>query len=426
MACIKGKSLTDIEIARVALQGFAEDPAVPFAPVVEKWVQPKDKAVVPDIPQKLMREGKASHIPWLTGYNSLNGLNLAVASILTTPKRLTQIDQEWNKLAPLLFHYSQSAPQPGNVSLPLRQYYFGKGPINEENKEKLVIALTDRNFISCTAEAALAQSKFSPVYLYTMNYQASSSFLDEWGVRDKIKMRGVVHNDELPFLFNLGFQNLPEFKKGEKQTPFSEKIIKIWTEFAKNGKPIERHDKTEFEWSPVLPSQSTSSLRWYQLDSSSQSQAVTIPAPTFKVWEGLDLGPEEGYIRDHQNDGKIAVGYEMTSKPSVRPITLPPQKHALANSANVAQHPSAASGGLPYGLAPNSAVSASPTASTSTTLKSVNSVSQKATSATPPPKQMTSSEAPPPIHAVFKDEDPYSSTTTTTTKKPGFFSKLIG
>jgi len=322
-----------------------------------------------------------------------------------------------------------------NVSQAARQYYFGKGPINEQNKEKLVIALTDRNFISCTAEAALAQSKYGPVYLYTMNYQGSSSFLNEWGVRDKIKMRGVVQNDELPQLFNLGFQSLPELKKGEKDTGFSEKVVKLWTEFARTGKPTEKYGNTEFEWSPVLPSQSTSSLKWYQLDSTSQSQALTIPAPTFKFWEGVDLGRDEGYIRDHQ-DGSIPVGYEMTQKPTVKPITPPPPKtlihHPLpASSATPSKSPSPTSGGLTYGLAPNSAAafstpSTSTTTTTTTTAKPVSSVTPKPT-ATPAPKPTSSSEEPPPvIHAVFKDDDPYSSTTTTTTKKPGFFSKILG
>lgn len=445
--CIKGKSLKDIEIARVALQGFAEDPAVPFAPVVEKWVQQKDKAVIPDLPQKMINEGKAAHIPWLTGYNSLNGLNLAVANILTTPKRLEQLNKDWMKLAPLIFHYSQSAPFPGNVSAAVRQYYFGNGMIKEDNKEKLVIALTDRNFISCTAEAALAQSKYAPVYLYTMNYQGASSFLDEWGVRDKIKMRGVVHNDELPFLFNLQFSALPELKKDDKHTPFSEKMVKIWSEFAKTGKPLERHGKTEFEWSPVLPSQTTSNLKWYQLDSTAQSSSSIIPAPTFKIWEGLDLGQEEGYLRNHKDNGKIVVGYTMTDKPTVKPITHAPPiagKQAIspAPTSNIpggggalatqAQKPSSLNngvqaGGLPYGLSPVQQSASKGTSSTTTTAKTVS----KVTSPTPSPtfsKQIisSSSEIPPAIHAVFKDEDPYSSTTTTTTKKPGFFSKLIG
>lgn len=74
MACLKGKGLKDLEIARVSLQALADDhPAVPFAPVVEKWVVDKTKAVVPDTPQKMISEGNAMHIPWLTGYNSLNG-----------------------------------------------------------------------------------------------------------------------------------------------------------------------------------------------------------------------------------------------------------------------------------------------------------------------------------------------------------------
>ncbi|ODM94771.1 Esterase E4 [Orchesella cincta] len=453
MSCIKGKSLKDIEIARVALQGFAEDPAVPFAPVVENWL-PNDKAVIPDTPQKLLAQGKAAHIPWLTGYNSLNGLNLAVASILTTPKRLAQLDQDWNKLAPLIFHYSQTAVNPSNVSEQVRQYYFGNGKITEENKEKLVIALTDRNFIQCTANAALTQSKFGPVYLYTLSLQGAHSFLDEWGVRDKLNMRGVVHNDELPFLFNLALQSIPELKKGDKQTPFSEKMVKIWTSFAKNGKPSEQHEKTEFEWSPVLPSQSISSLRWYQLDSTSQSRSAVIESPTFKIWESFDLGEE---ALPSKNDGKIVIGYTMTEKPTVKPIT-PSTTHVNPASLSSNNQKPQVSPPLPIGggtksgniISPSlSSVATSPTAKSpsqgyfsleqlqqlqpqnhhhQTTSAANKAIITKPTSASPSSSGTTSTTttvAPPAIHAVFLDEDPYSSTTTTPQKSQASSQKSL-
>lgn len=313
------------------------------------------------------------------------------------------------------------------MSEAIRSYYFGNGKITE-NKEKMVIALTDRNFISCTAEAAITQSKFSPVYLYTLNHQSAASFLDEWGARDLIRMRGVVHNDELPYLFNFfGFEKFPELKKGDKETAFSEKIVKLWSEFARSGKLIEKQDKVDFEWAPVSPTQSSSSLRYYELDSTAISQARTIVSPTFQIWEQVDLGPDEGYLRNAKR--KIAVGYTMTERPSVKPLTNKPASSSVASGIKLA------SGGLPYALAPGSS-------STTTTIKpSLIPANLGASSPTPSSSKATTSTtikgttsttttttgAPgPAIHAVFKDEDPYSSTTTTTTKKPGILSKIFG
>lgn len=108
------------------------------------------------------------------------------SALLTTPKRLAQLDQEWNKLAPTIFHYGQSAPHPSNISNAIREHYFGKKNISLETKDKLILALTDRNFIYCTAKAASLQSKFSPVYLYYLDYSGTSSFMNDWGAKDKL------------------------------------------------------------------------------------------------------------------------------------------------------------------------------------------------------------------------------------------------
>lgn len=64
------------------LQGFVEDPAVPFAPVVESWLvkDPASAPVIPDVPEKLMNDGKYNRVAWLTGVNSHNGINLGLAS----------------------------------------------------------------------------------------------------------------------------------------------------------------------------------------------------------------------------------------------------------------------------------------------------------------------------------------------------------
>ncbi|XP_021944608.1 esterase E4 [Folsomia candida] len=393
VACIKGKSIKDIEIARVALQGFVEDPAVPFAPVVESWLvkDPASAPVIPDVPEKLMNDGKYNRVAWLTGVNSHNGINLGLATILTTPKRLTQLDQEWSKLAPLTFHYSQTASHPSNVSASIREHYFGKKNISLETKDKLITALTDRNFIYCTAQAASLQSKFSPVYLYHLGYVGGHSFLDEWNVRKDLNVTGVVHGDELQYFFNLDMGNFPIIKKGDKHFPFSEKIVKLWTSFAQTGKPMDiRADKTAAEWSPVPSGTGKHAVQFYSLDSAELSRPITLDGTVQStIWDEVDLG---GYKAT--TSSKFAIGYEMSDNRKPSPI----------NSGRTTSSPKPLSSPKQSQLTPRTE---KPLVVPSPSIEHFE-----------------------PIHVkggtILKDEDPFSSTTTTTTKKPGFFQKLVG
>jgi hypothetical protein len=158
-----------------------------------------------------MQEGKFSQVPWLTGINSLNSLNLAVGSqsneinfitkfrsywafdtylsctdLITTPKRLEQLDKEWTKLAPTMLHFSQTARDSEKVAAQIRTRYFGSKAINNETLDELISAFNDRNWIVCTAKAASLQSRYAPVYLYYMTFKGRSSFWDEWGLREKL------------------------------------------------------------------------------------------------------------------------------------------------------------------------------------------------------------------------------------------------
>ncbi len=46
---------------------------------------------------------------------------------------------------------------------------------------------------------------------------------------------GMVHGDELKYIFNLKIGNFPLVKKGDKDFAFSDKMVKIWTAFAQTG-----------------------------------------------------------------------------------------------------------------------------------------------------------------------------------------------
>lgn len=231
-------------------------------------------------------------------------------------------------------------------------------------------------------------------------------------------MSGVVHGDELRYLFNLKLENSTPIQKGDRDFQFSDKMVKLWTSFAETGyvdfvamrmfilrkyiiqliyymsyrKPMEMTEKAGAEWSPVPSGTGKHGVEWYKLDSQGFSRPIIhdgLLQSTF--WDEVDLG---GYkTLPSSSASKFAIGYEMAnngSKPS--PISI--------------MSPTSASSTVK--IAFNSTPKPGSSQSTRTTLK---------------PLEQNPFEG---GGGVLKDDDPYSSTTTSTTKKPSFFQKLVG
>jgi hypothetical protein len=65
------------------IQGWDDDPIVPFAPSVENSedsASTPDSIFLPDEPEKMLATGRFNRVPWISGVNSNEGATLYSAS----------------------------------------------------------------------------------------------------------------------------------------------------------------------------------------------------------------------------------------------------------------------------------------------------------------------------------------------------------
>ncbi|CAG7730637.1 unnamed protein product, partial [Allacma fusca] len=253
--CLKSKPSLELNSVHYEYLDFFSPKESYFSPSVE-FINDSQSFLVED-PRILMKEGRINRVPIILGANSHEGL-LFVADALTNKTRFWGLNNNWDILAPRIFHY-EDHPNRMNISSAIRAYYFGNQSFNMDTMEPAANLFSDRFFFEALHDTAILQSHFTPTYLYYFNYQGQfgfanfllgmSRFLPEpidviWSatynwfsaniLRRQKKNFGACHSDDLPIFFNLPVV-AQEIIPGTEDFPFSKAAVRLWTSFAYDG-----------------------------------------------------------------------------------------------------------------------------------------------------------------------------------------------
>ncbi|ODM99000.1 Venom carboxylesterase-6 [Orchesella cincta] len=241
------------------------DPQDMFGPSVENVTSPELKATafLTDYPYKLAAEGRTHPVPYISGVNSHEGCYRS-AWFVGAPSFLNRLNTDWENVASSAFLLFQNDSQTFDK---VRAYHFGeeKKEITISDYEPLTTLIGDRFFAMPARDAALLHAKLTgaPTYLYYFTEKVEDSvghFLstisdDSWLPRflqmaaDVVKRRiykflnlkiqdfGSCHADEMMMFVTVVPTTVMDIKPGHPQYEFSKKLIKVWTSFARNGKP---------------------------------------------------------------------------------------------------------------------------------------------------------------------------------------------
>jgi len=106
----------------------------------------------------------------------------------------------------------------------------------------------------------------------------------------------VAHADDLKYLFNKTF-GASEYGLDTDEGKFSEKLVKLYVSFAKDGKPTSTWGSAK-SWEPLkLSHDDEETINWYEIDTDTR---ITTEDPFKKrtdFWESLPLKEmeKEGY-----------------------------------------------------------------------------------------------------------------------------------
>ncbi|XP_043271072.1 venom carboxylesterase-6-like [Venturia canescens] len=263
--CLKKKDPADLVTSDHIYEVFGSCPLIPFRPVVEP---DHPGAFLKEEPVESIKSGNVIDIPWMTGITSEEGA-LKVPDIYGTKDQdyVKLLDEKFMELAPitLLYDHTCSEKFMKNVTERIRQFYFGDGKIDESKRMDMVDMYTDAWFFIGTDNAVRDHLKAlsSPVFYYYFTYKGSFSLSGIFG--DAEKDYGVVHGDELQYLFPFKGGLLPEESMKEEDRKMVDVMTRLWVNFATSGNPTpEKTPEIPVKWTPVR----TSNLEYFHIGGS--------------------------------------------------------------------------------------------------------------------------------------------------------------
>lgn len=251
--CLQTKSAQEIIGTDRLFQKFGYCPMIPFRPVIE----PKHEgAFLIEDPLISVQNGRSLDIPWMTGTTSQEGA-LKVAGIYGRGQ-VDELENNFNNIAPISLFYNDRYNTKGalqdEITATIRDFYFNSDPIDhsDDSRFKLINMYSDSWFNHGAHEAvqSFIVNQTSPVFYYYFSYEGSVSFSTIFG--DPTRDYGVVHADDLQYLFPVGEQLFPNTPLSENDHKMIDIMTSLWYNFANSGNPTPKITKTiPLKWKPV-------------------------------------------------------------------------------------------------------------------------------------------------------------------------------
>lgn len=219
------------------------DPILVWTPVIEPEVNGVERFLHDD-PEKLIKEGNFTQVPFIGGSNKDEFGGIILLPITEAKKGNNSLFDEWNTnwdhIAPISFLYERDTNRSKEISTELYKSYNHDKPISIDNLQGIaklycdgVIAYSEHRLVNL-----LASSSKMPIYYYHFMYQGRYSHVND---PETGKPYGVSHNDDLMYL--LYISQFPFFKENDPEIPTVERMTAIWENFAKTGEPIPKDNE---------------------------------------------------------------------------------------------------------------------------------------------------------------------------------------
>lgn len=265
VAFLKDPKITPEAMMQHLLKGMTPDERrrdlpIPYGPVIEP---PSPDAVVTMDPTQNMFVANKLDIPLMMGYNSNEGM-IPLANAI---KKLDEYDNDLAKLIPRAVNIEIDGDEGKAICQQIREFYFKGGKVNKKSLQGLSDALSDYHFAigaQAAAEIHARNQHTSPLYFYRFDYDGELGFYKK--IFNFQHLKGVSHADELFYIFQTQFQDLPH-KEDSPDTKMVREICRMWTNFAKFGNPTPANDGLlGFKWDPVKQINTTPEKQEFVLD----------------------------------------------------------------------------------------------------------------------------------------------------------------
>ncbi|XP_044253151.1 uncharacterized protein LOC123004101 [Tribolium madens] len=209
-----------------------------FAYVVEK----NSDGFLCEEPFDIISSGKFQQLPFMIGYTTAETWGFDSLRPDDWPGAKNMEDS-----IPWTLGFKTGSPESQVMAEKIKKFYSG-GHIPTTIKLETKIAIhTDANFVFGVYKTVLNHFNKSkaPTYLYRFSAETELNVMRQ---NYKIKIPGVVHCDDIGYLFKN--VSSPRIKSGSREDILLKKVVKLWTNFAKFGNPTP-DDELSVTWKPV-------------------------------------------------------------------------------------------------------------------------------------------------------------------------------
>lgn len=200
-----------------------------FAPSVEPASSPQPRALT-DIPMNLMQSSQSS-APLILGYNDQEGSFFTTLELMVDQTVFDQFNGNPHLLVPFFWNINDNTPSSAAVSSAFQQHYFNGQPIGLGVFFEWSTYYGDHQYLFPIHYTAKVHGRgLAPVYYYQFSYDGD---LNLYKKMLGITHPGAVHTDEIPYMFELATQMGVEVPPGSHALTVSDRIVRMWTNFAK-------------------------------------------------------------------------------------------------------------------------------------------------------------------------------------------------
>ncbi|CAH1107847.1 unnamed protein product [Psylliodes chrysocephalus] len=233
--CLKTKSADDLGNSLLQFREYGSWLLLIWSPVIEPDVG--EPRFLSDHPIRLIKNGHMKQIPYICG-RTTEEVSYFANDILKNRTLTKELNDDFEKIAPVLFLYERNTNFSKRVSRKIKNVYFHDRPIDwsQETNFKELYEDAVVGFQMHRAAKLISEYNKYPVYYYKFTYPGRYSFAYKDGTNNTIPY-GVVHHDDLIYLF-YNSKLFPLFKEhGPKEIEMVEKLTMLYANFARTGNP---------------------------------------------------------------------------------------------------------------------------------------------------------------------------------------------
>ncbi|KAJ8963467.1 hypothetical protein NQ318_018950 [Aromia moschata] len=208
----------------------------PFGAVIEK---PNETAFITRPVADIILSGDYNRVPIIFGYNTTEGILSELMYPMKSEKERLEVKTD------IPFQVKVEGEKAETLCKKMYNLYFGNGYSIEKELEMH----TDSIFLAGIMGALVNHVKTNqhPIFLYRLSYVGGLNFLKNFSGLHNIP--GVFHADDLGYIFKTAIT--PPIDPGGPDEVTVQRIVRMWTNFAKCDRPLPDPNEFGVAWLPV-------------------------------------------------------------------------------------------------------------------------------------------------------------------------------